>query len=308
MSNTEKKSVKPPRLMQGDTVGIVAPAGPFDPKKFMKGKAVLESMGFRTFFDEGIFQKHGFFAGTDVQRGDQVNRLFADPAIRAVVCARGGYGSMRILPFLDFETIQKNPKIFVGFSDISVLLSVLNDRCGLVTFHGPVVTTLANAIEETIAAMFTVLTSNTILELKPKGIVIKPGVSSGIMAGGNLTTLCHLVGTPYAPRFNGKILFIEDVGEFPYRIDRMLVQMKLAGCFEGLKGLVLGSFEECGQLDEIFRIVQEMFKDVNIPILAGFEIGHSKINITIPIGLEATLDTDRQILTFYEPATVKIGK
>jgi len=309
MSNTEKKSVKPPRLMQGDTVGIVAPAGPFDPKKFMKGKAVLESMGFRTFFDEGIFQKHGFFAGTDVQRGDQVNRLFADPAIRAVVCARGGYGSMRILPFLDFETIQKNPKIFVGFSDISVPLSVLNDRCGLVTFHGPVVTTLANAIEETIAAMFTVLTSNTILELKPeKGIVIKPGVSSGIMAGGNLTTLCHLVGTPYAPRFNGKILFIEDVGEVPYRIDRMLVQMKLAGCFEGLKGLVLGSFEECGQLDEIFRIVQEMFKDVNIPILAGFEIGHSKINITIPIGLEATLDTDRQILTFYEPATVKIGK
>ena len=309
MSNKEKKSVKPPRLMQGDTVGIVAPAGPFDPKKFMKGKAVLESMGFRTFFDEGIFQKHGFFAGTDVQRGDQVNRLFADPAIRAVVCARGGYGSMRILPFLDFETIQKNPKIFVGFSDISVLLSVLNDRCGLVTFHGPVVTTLANATKETVEAMFTVLTSNTILELKPeKGIVIKPGVSSGIMAGGNLTTLCHLVGTPYAPRFNGKILFIEDVGEVPYRIDRMLAQMKLAGCFEGLKGLVLGSFEECGQLDEIFRIVQEMFKDVNIPILAGFEIGHSKINITIPIGLEATLDTGRQILTFYEPATVKISK
>ena len=309
MSKKENKSVKPPRLTQGDTVGIVAPAGPFDRKKFMKGKTVLESMGFRTFFDEGIFQKHGFFAGTDVQRADQVNRLFGDPAIRAVVCARGGYGSMRILPFLDFETIQKNPKIFVGFSDISVLLSVLNDRCGLVTFHGPVVTTLANAIKETIAAMCAVLTSNTILELKPeKGIVIKPGVSSGIMAGGNLTTLCHLVGTPYAPRFNGKILFIEDVGEFPYRIDRMLVQMKLAGCFEGLKGLVLGSFEECGQLDEIFRIVQEMFKDVNIPILAGFEIGHSKINITIPIGLEATLDTDRQILTFYEPATVKISK
>ena len=305
MNNTEKKSVKPPRLMQGDTVGIVAPAGPFDPKKFMKGKAVLELMGFRTFFDEGIFQKHGFFAGTDVQRADQVNRLFADSAIRAVVCARGGYGSMRILPFLDFETIQKNPKIFVGFSDISVLLSVLDDRCGLVTFHGPVVTTLANAIEETIAAMRTALKSNTALELTPKeGIVIKSGVSSGIVAGGNLTTLCHLVGTPYAPRFNGKILFIEDVGEAPYRIDRMLTQMKLAGCFEGLKGLFLGSFEECGQLDEIFRIVQEIFRDVNIPILAGFEIGHGRINITIPIGLEATLDTDQQILTFHEPATV----
>ncbi|RLB85593.1 MAG: LD-carboxypeptidase [Deltaproteobacteria bacterium] len=305
MKNKEKKSVKPPCLMQGDTVGIVAPAGLFNPKKFMRGKAVLEAMGFRTFYDKGIFQKHGFFAGTDVQRADQVNRLFADPAIRAVVCARGGYGSVRILRFLDFETIKKNPKIFVGFSDISVLLSVLNTRCGLVTFHGPVVTTLASAVEETIAAMMTALKSNKALELIPKkGIIIKSGVSSGIVTGGNLTTLCHLVGTPYVPRFNGKILIIEDVGEVPYRIDRMLTQMKLAGCFEGIKGLVLGSFEECGQLHEILPIVQEIFRDFNIPILAGFEIGHSKINITIPIGLAANLDTDRQILAFHEAATV----
>jgi len=155
------------------------------------------------------------------------------------------------------------------------------------------------------AAMRTALKSNKALELIPKkGIIIKSGVSSGIVAGGNLTTLCHLVGTPYVQRFNGKILIIEDVGEVPYRIDRMLTQMKLAGCFDGLKGLVLGSFEKCGQLNEIFRIVQEMFRDFNIPILAGFAIGHSKINITIPIGLEATLDTDRQIIAFHEPATV----
>ena len=309
MHKTEKTPLIPPRLMPGDTVGIVAPAGPFDPEKFMKGKAVLESMGFQTFFDESIFHKYGFLAGTDIQRADQVNRLFADPDVQAVVCARGGYGSMRILPFLDFETIQENPKIFIGYSDISALLSVLHDRCGLVTFHGPVVTTLANAAQETIAAMRTVLTSNTILELKPeKGIVIKPGAALGTVAGGNLTTLCHLVGTPYTPSFNGKILLLEDLGEAPYRIDRMLTQMELAGCFEGLKGLVLGSFEECGQPDEIFRIVQEIFRDVDIPILSGFEIGHRGINITIPIGLGATLDADRQVLAFHEPATVKIGK
>jgi len=309
MNNTEKTPLIPARLMPGDTVGIVAPAGPFDPEKFMKGKAVLESMGFQTFFDESIFHKYGFLAGTDIQRADQVNRLFADPDVQAVVCARGGYGSMRILPFLDFETIQENPKIFIGYSDISALLSVLHDRCGLVTFHGPVVTTLANAAQETIAAMRTVLTSNTILELKPeKGIVIKPGAALGTVAGGNLTTLCHLVGTPYTPSFNGKILLLEDLGEAPYRIDRMLTQMELAGCFEGLKGLVLGSFEECGQPDEIFRIVQEIFGDLDIPILSGFEIGHRRINITIPIGLGATLDADRQVLAFHEPATVKIGK
>ena len=305
MQIKEKKPIKPCCLMPGDTLGIVAPAGSFDLKKFMKGKTVLESMGFRTFYDEGILQKHGFFAGSDVQRADQVNRLFADPAVQAVVCARGGYGSMRILPFLDFKMIQNNPKIFVGFSDISVLLLVLHARCSLVTFHGPVVTTLANTAEQTIAAMLRVMTSDKHFELKPeKGIVIKPGVSSGVVVGGNLTTLCHLVGTPYSPHFNGKILFLEDRGEAPYRIDRMLIQMKLAGCFEGLKGLFLGSFEACGKRDDIFRIVQEVFKDINIPILSGFEIGHARINITIPTGLRATLNTDRKILIFHEPATV----
>mgnify|MGYP000623923776 CR=1 FL=1 len=167
MQIKDKKCIKPLCLMPGDTLGIVAPAGPFDPKKFMKGKAVLESMGFRTFFDEGIFQQHGFFAGSDVQRADQVNRLFANPAVRAVVCVRGGYGSMRILPFLDYKTIQKNPKIFVGFSDISALLSVLFNRCGLITFHGPVVTTLANTAEQTIAAMHRAMTSNKKLEILP---------------------------------------------------------------------------------------------------------------------------------------------
>ena len=305
MQIKEKKSIKPRCLMPGDTVGIAAPAGPFDPTKFMKGKAVLESMGFRTFFDEGIFQKHGFFAGTDVQRADQVNRLFADPAVQAVICARGGYGSMRILRFLDFKLIQNNPKIFVGFSDISVLLFILHARCSLVTFHGPVITTLANTDEQTIAAMLKVMTADKIFDQKTKkGISLKPGVCSGVVVGGNLTTLCHLVGTPYTPNFNGKILFLEDRGEAPYRIDRMLTQMKLAGCFEGLKGIFLGSFEACGKLDDIFRIVQEVFNDVNIPILSGFEIGHARVNITIPIGLRATLDADRQILTFHEPATV----
>ena len=309
MQIKKKKFIKPRCLMPGDTVGIVAPAGPFDSKKFMTGKAILESMGFRTFFDAGIFQKHGFFAGTDVQRAEQVNRLFADPAVQAVVCARGGYGSMRILRFLDFKLIQDNPKIFVGFSDISVLLFVLHTRCSLVTFHGPVVTTLANTAEQTIAAMLRVMTSNKKLELTPeKGIVIKPGVSSGVVVGGNLTTLCHLVGTPYTPYFNGKILFLEDRGEAPYRIDRMLTQMKLAGCFEDLKGLFLGSFEACGTRDDIFQIVQEVFKDVNIPILSGFEIGHTRVNITIPMGLRATLDADRKILIFHEPATVITGE
>jgi len=304
MQSQEKKSIRPPRLKPGDTIGIVSPAGPFDPEKFMKGKTVLESMGFQTFFDEGIFQKHGFLAGTDIQRSDQVNRLFADPTVQAIACARGGYGSMRILSFLDFETIQTHPKIFLGFSDISALLSVLYDQCGLVTFHGPVVTTLAYATDKTVMAMKTALTSVAPLELIPEdGTVIKPGVCSGILAGGNLTTLCHLVGTPYAPDFKGKILLLEDVGEMPYRIDRMLTQMKLAGCFNGIAGLILGAFKECGHLNEIVEIFDNIFEDADIPILAGFDMGHGEHNLTIPMGLGATLDTDKKRLLFHEPAT-----
>ena len=236
--------------------------------------------------------------------GPQVNRLFADPTVQAIACARGGYGSMRILPFLDFETIQKHPKIFLGFSDISALLSVFYDQCGLVTFHGPVVTTLANATEKTIMAMKTALTSDAPLELIPEdGKVIKPGVCSGLVAGGNLTTLCHLVGTSYAPNLKGKILLLEDVGEMPYRIDRMLTQMKLAGCFNGIAGLILGAFKECGQLNEVVDIFNYIFEDADIPILAGFDMGHGEHNLTIPIGLGATLDTDKRRLLFHEPAT-----
>jgi len=303
METQEKKSVKPTRLKPGDTIGIAAPAGPFDPEKFMMGKSVLEAMGFRTVFDETIFQKSGFFAGTDVQRAEQVNRLFADTAVQAIACARGGYGSMRILPFLDFETIQNNPKIFVGFSDISVLLSVLHDRCDLVTFHGPVVTTLADADQETVAAMQRALTSDTPLELAPENaMVVRPGLASGPVAGGNLTTLCHLVGTPYAPSFKGKILLLEDLGEAPYRIDRMLTQMKLAGCFNGIAGLILGSFKECGFLSEIYALVGDFFDDMDVPVMAGFEIGHGRRNIMIPLGLGATLDTGKERLLFHEAA------
>jgi muramoyltetrapeptide carboxypeptidase len=305
MLSKDNKSVRPPRLKPGDTIGIVAPAGPFDPEKFMKGKTVLESMGFQTFFDEGIFQKHGFLAGTDTQRANQVNRLFAEPAVQAIACARGGYGSMRILSFLDFETIQQHPKIFLGFSDISALLSVLYDQCGLVSFHGPVVTTLAKATKKTIMTMKTALTSDVPLELTPEdGEVIKSGECSGLMAGGNLTTLCHLVGTSFAPNLKGKILLLEDVGEMPYRIDRMLTQMKLAGCFNGIVGLILGAFKECGHLNEIGEIFENIFEDADIPILAGFDMGHGEHNLTIPMGLSATLDTDRQRLLFHEPATV----
>ncbi|MBU0988213.1 MAG: LD-carboxypeptidase [Proteobacteria bacterium] len=305
MESENKIPIKPPRLKPGDTIGIVAPASPFDRERFSKGRAVLESMGFRIVVEDDIFFKREYLAGTDAQRADLINRLFVDPAIKAIVCARGGFGSMRILSLLDYETIQKHPKAFIGFSDISALLSVFNARCGLVTFHGPMVTTLSDAAQKTKDALFAAVTADIKPELTPSsGRTIKPGQASGPVAGGNLSTLCHLVGTPFAPDFKGRILFLEDKDEAAYRIDRMLSQMKLAGCFNGLAGMMLGSFEACGDYDEIYRIVEETFGDVDIPILAGFDIGHGQTNITIPLGVSATLDTDRQKLIYHEPATV----
>lgn len=294
----------PSRLKPGDKMGIAAPAGPFDRETFFRGIHIFEEKGFEVFIPDGLLEATGYLAGSDEHRAQLVNQLFADNSIDAIVCARGGYGSLRILPLLDYNIIAKNPKVFIGFSDITALLTVLFDRCGLVTFHGPVVTFLADANEPTVSSLFQTITSDGKLEIEvPSGITISPGTGSGILAGGNLATLCHLVGTPFAPNFANKILFLEDRAEAPYKIDRMLMQMRLADCFEGLAGLVLGSFEECGPVEGIIKIVKNIFGDFQIPIVAGLDAGHGNTNLTLPIGIEATLDADRHLLSYHRAGT-----
>lgn len=297
--------IRPPRLKPGDTIGIVAPASPFDQKIFTQGLHVLQSMGFRTRVPDEIFEKNGYLAGSDEHRAGLVMRLFEDQSVNALVCAKGGFGSLRILPLLDFDIIRKNPKVFVGHSDITALLATITVKSGLVSFHGPLVTTLANAPEATCSKLLAAISSNSIVELKPaRGIALKAGSARGPVIGGNLTTLCHMLATPFAPRFENRILILEDRGEAHYRIDRMLFQMKLAGCFKGIAGLVLGSFEDCGSPDGVFKIFEEHFKDIPAPILAGFDVGHGPQNMTVPFGLDATLDADRHILAFDQPATI----
>lgn len=303
-----KKNIQllPGRLIPGDTIGIVAPASPFDRKEFGRGVAVLKAMDFRLIVPDDIYIKNGYLAGPDIHRANLINTFFADRKIKAIICAKGGFGSMRILSLLDFELIKKNPKIFIGFSDISAILSVLYTKCGFVVFHGPMVASLGDASRKTMEALLAAVSSDTMLAIRPKtGITIRHGVASGPVAGGNLTTLCHLVGTSFEPGLKGHLLLLEDKGEPCYRIDRMLTHMKLAGCFDDLAGLVLGSFKDCGPISEIVEVVDNLFKDDNIPILAGFEVGHGKNNITIPIGLNATVDADRQLLSFHESATAK---
>jgi len=255
-------------------------------------------MGFHVFIPEELFEKKGYLAGDDAHRANLLNRLFADNQVKAILCARGGFGSLRILSLLDFDMIKKNPKIFIGFSDITAILSVLYEKCGLVTFHGPVMTTLVTADQKTKDSLFEILSSCIKSDIRPeKGVVIQEGVASGILSGGNLATLCHLFGTPFQPDFREHILLLEDISEPAYKIDRMLTQMKLAGCFDQVAGVILGSFEDCGDINDIFRIVKNIFRSYQIPVFAGFDIGHGKCNISVPIGIKATLDTKKMVLS-----------
>jgi muramoyltetrapeptide carboxypeptidase len=294
-----KRALKPPRLGPGSVIGIAAPAGPFEPAALNRGVEVLRAMDFEVVVPDGLFDANGYLAGTDAHRADVLNRLFADPGIDAVICARGGYGSLRILPLLDYACMAARPKALIGFSDITALLTAVSSRCGLVTFHGPVVTTLADASERTLAGLRAAVASDRPLTVRSEGaMALRPGSASGPVYGGNLTTLCHLLGTPFAPRFRSRIVFMEDRGEAPYRVDRMLVHMRTAGCFDGIKGLVLGSFDDCGTPAEIHKIVTDVLQGAQFPILAGVEAGHTEPNLTLPLGVRAALDAGRRTLEF----------
>jgi muramoyltetrapeptide carboxypeptidase len=260
-------------------------------------------MGFQVKIPENLFLRQGYLAGSDKERASQLMSLFEDETVRAIFCVRGGFGSMRLLPLLDFECICARPKILIGFSDITALLVAVYSRCGMVTFHGPLVTTLRKASDKTCSGLIDAVGSSKPQALQPsKPVVLSSGKASGPLLGGNLTNLCHLLGTPYEPRFAGHLLFLEDRGEAPYRIDRMLSQLHLGGHLDGVGGVVLGSFLDCGSLEDVYSVVTEAFHHTGVPILAGFDMGHGTDNLTVPIGIRADLDTEDGSLRFQEPA------
>lgn len=294
----------PARLAQGDTIALIAPASPFDRDKLNRGESVLRSMGFRVFEPSGLFERRGYLAGDDRHRARLLNEVFESPDFDAVMCARGGYGSIRILDLIDYDIIRRNPKVFVGFSDITALLNAFLCRCGLVTFHGPTVTGLADLEPKTEEALFSALTSEKPISIfSEKAVALKPGKARGPVAGGNLTTLCHLTGIARGPRFDGHILFLEDRGEAPYRIDRMLTHMKMAGVFDRIAGMVLGDFSDCGSRVDVLDVFKEHFEKCDFPILAGLEAGHEKCNLVVPFGIEATLNSDDKLLFYHHPST-----
>jgi len=298
----------PPPLLPGNRISIIAPASPFDRDEFHRGLFVIKQLGFRPVFNDGLYESVGYLAGSDRHRAAMFNAAFTDDETSGVWCVRGGYGALRILPLIDYEGIRSRPKVLIGCSDITAIMHALNANCGLITFHGPMIASLGRATAPTLDALAGVFKwRHTYVVIPETAVRIRSGSATGKVAGGNLTTLCHLLGTPWHPQFSGRLLFLEDRGEAPYRIDRMLTQMKMAGCFDGLAGLMLGSFEKCGQYDEIHRIVADVFSDMDIPVLAGFAAGHTEPNIILPMGIDARLDADAGTLTYLELSVSQIS-
>jgi muramoyltetrapeptide carboxypeptidase len=286
-------------------VGVLAPASPCPTHELEAGCAVLEKLGLEVVLEVASEDFYpAYLAGSDDYRASRFNRFIADQSIKALFCARGGYGALRILPEISYEQLRLNPKVLVGFSDITALLLACYGQAGLVCFHGPVVSTLGTADPETLESLWKALSSAEPLELNfSEAVCLRPGIAEGSVLGGNFTTLNHLLGTNFFPHLTGSILFIEDRGESMYRIDRMLTQLIHTGHLDNLAGLILGDFSESGSRSDLHDLIQERLAAISLPILSGAPIGHEQRNLTLPLGLTATLDAGTGILTYHEPAT-----
>lgn len=311
-------SVKARALRPGDTVGIVAPAGIISPESVEEGVAWLKARGFRTVLGEHLFGRHGYFSGTDEERAADYNAAFANPEIKAVLCARGGYGCMRILDRIDWDLVRDQPKLFCGYSDITVLHAALQRRTGMITFHGPMPAAMGEIsyngplLQQ---AMELTMPLGEIpwpkpVEGAPTPVVLRGGVAEGRLVGGNLTLLCALMGTPWEPDFTGRILVVEDLHEVPYRVDRQLVQLLLAGKLQRVAGIVFGDSPTCMGPDgtknvvTLMDVLRDLLVPLGVPVVYGFPCGHSPYRATLPLGALARLDADAAALSLMEAALV----
>jgi muramoyltetrapeptide carboxypeptidase len=290
---------KPAPLRRGDGIGVVAPAGAVDEASLEAGVRVLDNAGFRVRLGAAVRKKSGFLAGSDAERAADLHEMFRDPEIKAIFTARGGYGSGRLLPLLDPAVVREHPKIFVGHSDITFLLNDFVQRAELVSFHGPLVTGLQQrpkAVEHLLA----MLTGERIGWHEAAQEVVQPGTAEGPLAGGCLSVIVATLGTPYAVQTHGRLLFLEDVNEKPYRIDRLLTHMRQAGALDGVAGVIFGEMNGCAA-DEYERVsvrdvIAEVFADVPYPVAFGLPSGHGVGTLTLPLGVRARLAGERLML------------
>ncbi len=299
--------VRPAALQEGDCIGLAAPASPFREAALHEGIEVLQEMGFRVRYEPRVFERYRYLAGRDVERAAELQTLFADPDIKAIFCCRGGYGSQRLLPFLDASAIRAHPKLFMGYSDLTSLLCYFDACCGLAALHGPVV--CGDFRRDLSAAarrqLLGVLTGDMEAMQPPdacqEGLtVLQAGDAEGRLSGGCLSVFAGAIGTPFQPGTRGAILFLEDQRERLYAIDRLLTMLKLSGLLKGVRGLVFGRFERVEADAHLSYDAKDVIVDVlgelGIPILYGFPSGHCPQPLTLPFGVGAAIRGGRLVL------------
>ncbi|MCB0525333.1 MAG: LD-carboxypeptidase [Lewinellaceae bacterium] len=315
---TKKKMLIPKRLKPGATIALIAPSSPPSAEKLAKALDNLQEFGFEVIEGKSLRKQNGFLAGSDQERLDDIHWAFADDAIDAVWCVRGGYGAGRLLHAIDYKLIRKHPKLFIGYSDVTALHLAFYQQCNLVTFHGPVAA--SDFPEDTLHHFQSVVmkgAANHLIQADPEnlsGTELKPftishGTAQGALTGGNLTLLAALTGTKFSPEFKNRIVFIEEVGEQPYRIDRMLTQLLQGTDLSQAAGIALGVFNECEpkpgspsfSLEDTLR---NQLQNLNIPVVYGIPFGHVAHQATLPYGIQAELDADKQSLLLLESAVV----
>jgi len=302
--------VKPPALQPGDTVAIVAPASNLQPGLLEAGVLALERMGYRPFYLPSILDQDLYFAGPVKRRARELEEMFEREDVRAIVCARGGYGSNYLLEELDIEKIAAHPKIFCGYSDLTTLLTYFADEAGFVTFHGPMITKdFASNDGVHLESWKAAVGGKPAWEVGGGMKTLVKGNAEGVLYGGCLSLLVASLGTPYEVATEGTILFMEDVSAKPFQIDRMLTQLRLAGKFEGVRALVFGEMLDCIQHPEqtytLEEVITRVVGDLGIPVVFGLRSGHvTGENITLPIGVRARLKAGAEArLTILEAAT-----
>ncbi|KPL18348.1 MAG: hypothetical protein AMJ92_08410 [candidate division Zixibacteria bacterium SM23_81] len=312
--------IKPPRLKSDSLIGLVAPASPPSHASFLhRGHRTLQELGFRVRLGRHLMDCQGYLAGHDEARAKDLNEMFADEAVEAIFCVRGGYGAARLLPWLNFEALEKNPKIFMGYSDITVLELAFLKMIGLVTFYGPMVTTemAQDFLKDDRERMLEVLTQAR--PPRPIGVnpeeselaVIRHGKATGSLVGGCLSVLVSLLGTPYEPDLEGTILFVEDVDEEPYRMDRYLTQLRLSAKLNDVAGIAIGQCPNCEPRKDrsaftsslsCQEVLRDRLGDLGVPVLSGLGFGHGRYKATLPQGVQATLDANQGVLEILEAA------
>ncbi len=312
MSSSNLQRVKPRALRPGDTVGIVAPASNVKKAELEAGREALRLAGYRPFYFDSILEKDLYFAGSATRRARELEEMFTRDDVRAIVCARGGYGSNYLLEELDLEKIKAHPKVFVGYSDLTSLLTYFGDTAGLVTFHGPMAAKDWSHADGVDPASWQAAVSGTTAWDVPVGAEVRglvEGEAEGVLYGGCLSILVASLGTPYEINTDGAILFLEDLAAKPYQIDRMLMQLKLGGLLDNVRGVVFGEMVQCVQITDqgytLEEVVTRVVGDLGVPVAFGVRSGHvTSRNITLPFGVQARLSVarDKVVLRILESA------